>query len=100
MKPKSRKLFETGDRDFQQRRIGLRSILIGVIFSIILGAIGAKAVYLQVFCGPWLSQKAVGQYEKSFISPGKRGIIYDANHREIAVSIDVISIAAYPQNIS
>ncbi len=99
MKPKRRKLFAASDRDFQQKRIGLRSILIGVIFTIILGAIGAKAVYLQVFCGPWLSQKAAGQYEKSFMSPGKRGIIYDANHREIAVSIDVISIAAYPPNI-
>jgi len=75
-------------------------MLIGFIFSIILAAIGAKAVYLQVFCGPWLSQKAADQYEKSFISPGKRGTIYDANHREIAVSIDMASIAAYPQNIS
>ncbi|MBU4344165.1 MAG: penicillin-binding protein 2 [Desulfobacteraceae bacterium] len=100
MKPKRRILSAISDRDVQQRRIGLRSILIGFIFSIVLVAIGAKAVYLQVFCGPWLSQKAADQYEKSFISPGKRGTIYDANHREIAVSIDVASIAAYPQNIS
>ena len=100
MKPKRRKLSAVSNRDFQQRRIGLRSILIGFIFSIILVAIGAKAVYLQIFCGPWLSQKAADQYEKSFISPGKRGTIYDANHREIAVSIEVTSIAAYPPNIS
>ncbi len=63
-------------------------------------AIGAKAVYLQIFCGPWLSQKAADQYKKSFISQGKRGTIYDANHREIAVSIEVASIVAYPPNIS
>ena len=100
MKPKFRKLSAVSGRDFQQRRIGLRSIIIGFIFSIILVAIGAKAVYLQVFCGPWLSQKAADQYEKAFISPGKRGVIYDANHREIAVSIDVTSIAAHPKNIS
>ena len=100
MKPKARKFSGLSGMDFQQRRIGLRSILIGLIFSIILAAIGAKAVYLQVFCGPWLSQKAAGQYEKSFISTGKRGTIYDANHREIAVSIEVASIAAYPKNIS
>ncbi|MDO9566495.1 MAG: penicillin-binding protein 2 [Candidatus Desulfaltia sp.] len=100
MKTKHRKLFATTGTAVQQRLIGLRSILIGFIFSIILVVIGAKAVYLQVFCGPWLSQKAADQYEKSFISSGKRGTIYDANHREIAVSIDVASIAAYPQNIS
>ena len=100
MKPKRRKLSAVSNRDSQQRRIGLRSILIAFIFSIILVVIGAKAVYLQVFCGPWLSQKAADQYEKSFISPGKRGTIYDANHREIAVSIEVTSIAAYPPNIS
>ncbi len=62
-------------------------------------AIGAKAVYLQIFCGPWLSQKAADQYEKSFISHGKRSIIYDINHREMAVSINVTSIAAFPPHI-
>jgi len=100
MKTKHQRLSATTDTAFQQRRIRLRSTLIGFIFSIILAAIGAKAVYLQVFCGPWLSQKAADQYEQSFISPGKRGTIYDANQREIAVSIDVASIAAYPLNIS
>lgn len=100
MKPKRRKISATTDTAFQQRHIRLRSMLIGFIFSIILAVIGAKAVYLQVFCGSWLSQKAADQYEKSFISPGKRGTIYDANHREIAVSIDMASIAAYPLNIS
>lgn len=100
MKPKDRRLSAINDRNFQQRRIGLRSIVVGFIFTIILVVIGAKAVYLQVFYGPWLSQKAADQYEKSFISQGKRGTIYDANHREIAVSIDVTSIAAYPPNIS
>ncbi|RZB30773.1 MAG: cell division protein FtsI (penicillin-binding protein 3) [Desulfobacteraceae bacterium Eth-SRB1] len=79
--------------------IRLRVILIGFIFSLFLIGIGAKAVYLQVYCGPWLSQKAARQYEKSFVSHGKRGTIFDSNHREMAVSIDVASIAAYPRKI-
>ncbi len=83
----------------EKKRIRLRIFFIGFIFSIFFVIIGAKAVYLQVLCGPWLSQKAAGQYEKSFIFQGKRGTIYDTNRREMAVSIDVTSIAAYPSRI-
>ncbi|MBW2663581.1 MAG: penicillin-binding protein 2, partial [Deltaproteobacteria bacterium] len=79
--------------------IRLRIILIGFIFSILLIIIGIRTVYLQVYCRSWLSQKAANQYEKSCVSHGKRGTIFDAKHREMAVSIDIASIAAYPQNI-
>ena len=84
----------------EKKHIRLRIIIVGFIFSLLFAIIGAKAVYLQVFCKSWLSQKAANQYEESFISHGKRGTIYDANHREMAVSIDVTSIAAYPPHIT
>jgi len=74
-------------------------LLVGIAFSLCLSVIGARAVYLQYFCESWLSQKAADQYEKSYISRGQRGTIYDTNHREMAVSIDVSSIAAYPPKI-
>ena len=64
-----------------------------------MGVIGAKAVYLQIYCGSWLSQKAATQYEKSYELHGKRGTIYDINLREMAVSIDGTSIAAYPRHV-
>ena len=64
-----------------------------------LAAIAAKAVHLQVYKGPWLSQKASDQYERSLTTSGKRGFIYDRNMREMAVSINVTSIAAYPRNV-
>ena len=83
----------------EKKHIKLRIILIGFIFSIFLSAIGARAFYLQVFCSSWLSRKAANQYEKSLIFHGKRGTIYDTNHREMALSIDVTSIVAYPPNI-
>ena len=82
------------------RFIKLRTIIVGIIFSLFFGIIGWKAVYLQVYQGPWLSQQAAGQYEGSFQFHGKRGTIYDTNLREMAVSIDVTSIAAYPPQIS
>jgi cell division protein FtsI (penicillin-binding protein 3) len=85
---------------FKKKRIRLwRVVIIGVFFSILYGTIAARAIYIQVFKRSWLSEKAADQYERSFIFNGKRGIIYDRNHREMAVSIDVPSIAAYPAHI-
>ncbi len=74
-------------------------MIIGGIFILFLTAIGIKATYVQVFRGSWLSQKAADQYEVSYKLAGKRGTIYDRNLREMAVSIDVESIAAHPTQI-
>ena len=76
-----------------------RILLVGLIFFIAFAAIAAKAIHLQVFRSQWLSQAASDQYEKSLTISGKRGNIYDRNQREMAVSIDVASIAAYPARI-
>jgi cell division protein FtsI (penicillin-binding protein 3) len=80
-------------------QIKLRVIIIGAFFTVFFIIIGVKAMYLQVFRGSWLSQKAADQYEVSFKSSGKRGTIFDRNLREMAVSIDVMSIAAHPLQI-
>ncbi len=74
-------------------------MIIGGLFTLFFAAIGIKATYLQVFRGSWLSQKAADQYEVSYKSAGKRGTIFDRNLREMAVSIDVESIAAHPAQI-
>jgi cell division protein FtsI (penicillin-binding protein 3) len=77
----------------------LRVILVGLAFITLFAVIGAKAVHLQVYRSPWLAQKASRQYEKSLKSVGKRGSVYDRNLREMAVTIDVTSIAARPARI-
>jgi cell division protein FtsI (penicillin-binding protein 3) len=79
--------------------IKIRILLVGAIFVMALGAIAAKAVYLQVYRSSWLSQQAANQYEKSLTISGKRGVIYDRNRGEMAVSIDVTSIGAYPDQV-
>jgi cell division protein FtsI (penicillin-binding protein 3) len=79
--------------------INLRISFVGICFFLLISAICAKAVYLQVFCGSWLSKKAARQYEKSFVQEGKRGTIYDRGGNELAVSIEGISIAAYLNQI-
>jgi cell division protein FtsI (penicillin-binding protein 3) len=79
--------------------IKLRVFLVGLAFIVLFAVIGAKAVHLQVYRSPWLAQKASSQYEQSLKSTGKRGTVYDRNLREMAVTIDVTSIAARPSKI-
>ncbi|MGB5745819.1 MAG: penicillin-binding protein 2 [Desulfobacterales bacterium] len=79
--------------------IKFRILLVGIIFIAAFAVIAAKAVHLQVYRSTWLSQKASDQYEKSLTTPGQRGIIYDRNLSEMAVSINVTSIAAYPAQV-
>jgi len=81
------------------KHISLRTFLVGLVFTFLFGVIGAKATVVQVLRGSWLSQKAADQYEAPFRSYGKRGTIYDRNHREMAVSIEVTSIGAHPLNM-
>jgi len=83
----------------KEKYIKLRVLLVGFVFIVLFGVIGARAVHLQVYRSPWLAQKATDEVEKSFKSSGKRGTIYDRNLREMAVSIDVTSIAARPAKI-
>jgi len=80
-------------------KIRIRMIVVGLGFFLLMGVIGAKAVYLQVFCGEWLSQKAADQYEKSQVTFGKRGTIYDTSQQAMAVTIETASVAAYPARI-
>jgi len=74
-------------------------IIIGIFFAFFLGVIGVKAIYLQVFHCDRLSEAAIRQIEKSVITLGERGSILDSKLREIAVSIDTTSIAAFPVQI-
>jgi len=83
----------------KSKYIKLRITGVGIFFALCLAFIGAKAGYLQIYQSSWLAKKASDQYERPFRESGKRGTIYDANLREMAVSINVTSIAAYPHKI-
>jgi cell division protein FtsI (penicillin-binding protein 3) len=82
-----------------EKYIKLRVLWVGSVFIVLFTVIGAKAFHLQVYRSPWLAQKASSQYEKSLKSSGKRGTVYDRNLREMAVRVDVASIAARPSEI-
>jgi len=82
-----------------QKSLRLRMMLIGAVFFLGLATIIGRAVYLQVFFGPSLAEKASDQYEKTIQTHGKRGSIFDTRMREVAVSIETLSLAAYPRKI-
>jgi len=79
--------------------IKYRVAFVGICFFMLISIVAAKAVYLQVFCGTWLSQKAANQYEKSITHVGKRGTIFDRHGNALAVSIQGTSIAAYRDQV-
>jgi cell division protein FtsI (penicillin-binding protein 3) len=76
-----------------------RVLFIACCFAVLLSVIGIRSIYLQCFDQKNLSERATAQYCRSWKRIGKRGTIYDARHHEMAVSIDVISIAASPKQI-
>lgn len=83
----------------EKHDFNFRISIIGIFFAILLTVITGKAVQIQVYQGVWLSHKAASEYEQSFKSPGKRGTIWDATGRELAVSTEVLSVVAYPKKI-
>ncbi|VEN75280.1 Cell division protein FtsI [Candidatus Desulfarcum epimagneticum] len=83
----------------QRKHIRFRAALVGVFLGMALAAIGVRAFYLQVLISRDLSVKAESEYKKSVVSRGERGVIYDRNLRELAVSVRVSSVAAYPEKI-
>lgn len=79
----------------RNRRIVWACCLLVLCFVVI----ASKAVYLQVFEESRLSERASGEYSRSVEMREKRGVIYDTNSRELAVSTGVISIGAHPNRI-
>lgn len=84
----------------EKRFVNLRIVLVGAFFVLSFMGIATRAVYLQVVHSPWLSQKATDQFERTCTAAGKRGTIYDRNLNEMAVSIDVTSIGAFPSKVN
>ncbi len=82
-----------------KRNLQLRLWLLGLMFTAALAVVCARAVMLQVVDGSRLSRKAADQVEGSLRTAGKRGTIYDRRGQEMAVSVNVASIAARPAEI-
>ncbi|RLB83337.1 MAG: penicillin-binding protein 2 [Deltaproteobacteria bacterium] len=79
--------------------IRFRIMVVGTVLGVCFGLVVGRAFQLQVLDGKQLHTKAAGQYEKISYNRPKRGTIYDRNYAELAVSIDVASVCAYPRQI-
>lgn len=62
-------------------------------------AICVRLAYLQIFCYGEFEERAQHQQQRTVDVSAKRGIIYDRNGRELAMSISVDSIFAVPSEI-
>ncbi len=82
------------------RWIRLRIVVVGTALALCFMVIVCRAFQLQVMERNELSEKAEGQYKKAVQRMPRRGTIYDQNTRELAVSIDVSSVCAYPRSVS
>jgi cell division protein FtsI (penicillin-binding protein 3) len=88
------------NRPTAEKWIRLRIVLVGAGLALCFGVIIARAVQLQVMQRDLLSERAEGEYKKAQHQTPRRGTIYDQNNEELAVSIDVSSVCAYPKTIS
>ncbi len=79
--------------------IRFRIILVGTVLGFCFALLMGRAFQLQVLDGKQLQSKAQVQYKKALYNTSKRGTIYDRNHAELAVSINMASICAYPRQI-
>ena len=76
-----------------------RLYLLGALLFLWCGAIGLRLVQLQIIhYGDWL-QRAQRQQQRTIPVSPRRGIIYDRNGHELAMSISVDSVFAVPSEI-
>ena len=71
--------------------LGLCCLLFAIIIS--------RAVQLQLWQGPNLAKIAKGEIEKLIPRSHKRGVIYDRNLFELAITIEMESVFAQPKEI-
>jgi len=69
-----------------------------IITVIMMGLLG-RLLYLQFYKSAWLSENAVDQRIREIPVEAKRGIIYDRNGRELAISVSSESVYAIPAEI-
>ncbi len=91
------KSISTNDAKYHIRK---RINFVSYLFLVLLITIVFRAGYLQIWCASSLSGKAEKQYERSLSLYGKRGIIYDRNHKKLADTLAITSIGAHPRQIT
>ena len=79
---------------FKRRAAGLL-----IVFAVVLTALIGRLAYLQLVRGPELESWAMAQWMRDVPVEPKRGIIYDRNLRELAISANADTVVAIPARI-
>ena len=77
-----------------------RVLFLGVVGFLWLSAIFARLIDLQVVRHGELSSRAQRQQQRTLEVTPKRGVIYDRNQHELAVSVSVDSVFAVPSEVT
>ena len=83
----------------ETKKFRRRVVLLAVIFTLAFGVVLGKVVQLQILDRSWLSEKAADSFKRISEVQGKRGVIFDAAYRELAVALDVTDVGAHPPQI-
>lgn len=88
-------------RQVQERKnLRFRLWLVGGAFACVFLVLIGRAVHLQVFQHEKLSARAQREFLKQVEVTPRRGIIFDRNQEELAVSLDTHSVYASPLKIN
>jgi stage V sporulation protein D (sporulation-specific penicillin-binding protein) len=78
-----------------RKRITALFFVLFLIFVLLLLRLG----YLQLVKGTWYQEKALENRIREIVVEPKRGVIYDRNGNELAVSIDAEGCYAIPAEV-
>lgn len=92
----NRQAFMAADPKFGRN---VRLYLLGVIFFLWCIAICGRLVYLQIFSYGFFAKQAEHQQQREIPLSAKRGVIYDRNGHELAMSVLVDSAFAVPSEV-
>lgn len=76
-----------------------RIVAVFAFFVFLFSVILVRAVQIQVIDGDNFLQRAKNQHVRTVDVPSSRGVIYDRNLKEFAVSIEVDSVYARPRRV-
>ena len=81
------------------KKIRRRMLIVEICITLAMTGVLARAAYIQIWEGADLTEKAQRGYKGSLVSRGKRGSVYDAHYRELAVTLDTQSIGIHPKQV-
>ena len=77
----------------------IRFVYVALFFAFWVSAIGMRLVWLQVVRHAHFVERAVRQQQRTFEVAPRRGVVYDRNLRELAMTVSVDSIYAVPSEL-